>query len=433
MSQDASLLTDLKEPSETAVGPILEFNGQPISEILEETLEYSRKRDYKGWDYGDGMSSRLLQALPFDNKWVNLVVQELVKRPPVNVRPLFLVEKRRNYKGTALFSIANLNFHQYKNAMGEKSDVDYLAESRELADWLIQNRSVGYHGFCGGHKHVLQMLDGKGMPNDPDVVSTSYAVKALLRAAPYDPIYPTIAKTSSDFVVEDLNYHEVDGGAKINYHLNHPDTYYTINSGALGARLFIDIYDQHRDEADLERATKILDFIASHQADIGGWTYRIPASSSHLSMDNHHNGFVIDAFLRYREVTGSDRYDQTIDRGLEFYRNGLFESDGAPNWDESKAFPRDIHAAATAIQVFTAAGDLEFAGRILQWTLENLYAGNGRFYYRKHKYYTVKTTLMRWAQAWMAYAMSEYLNAVARSEGYEVVDTPTPETTRQTV
>ncbi|MFC7205367.1 antibiotic ABC transporter permease [Haloferax namakaokahaiae] len=433
MSQDASLLTDLKEPSETTVGPMLEFEGTPISKILEQTLEYSRERDYTGWDYGDGMSSRFLQALPFDNKWVNLVVQELVKRPPVNVRPLFLVEKRRNFKGTGLFSIANLNFHQYKNAMGEQSDVDYLAESRALADWLIQNRSVGYHGFCGGHKHVLQMLDGKGMPNDPDVVSTSYATKALLRAAPYDPIYPTIAKTASDFVVQDLNYREVDGGAKINYHLNHPDTYYTINSGALGARLFVDIYDYYHDEADLERATKILDFIADHQADIGGWTYRIPASSSHLSMDNHHNGFVLDAFLRYREVTGSDRYDETIDRGMEFFRNALFESDGAPNWDESKAFPRDIHAAATAIQVFTAAGDLEFAGRVLQWTLENLYAGNGRFYYRKHKYYTVKTTLMRWAQAWMAYAMSEYLNAVARSQGYEVGDNPDAASSRQTV
>ncbi|WP_416841647.1 antibiotic ABC transporter permease [Haloferax sp. DFSO52] len=420
MSQNGPLLSPAVRTSNSESHPPLEFDGQPLSTILAETLEYARKRDYTGWDYGDGMSSRLLQALPFENKWVNLVVQELVKRPPINVRPLFLVEQRRNYKGTALFTIANLNYHHYLDARGEVSTVDYLSEARQLADWLVDNRSIGYHGFCGGHKHEIQHLEKKGVPNDPDVVSTSYAVKALLEASPYDPIYAPIARTASDFAVEDLNYREVDGGAKINYHMNHPDTYYTLNSGALGARLFVDLYAHFGDEADLERATAILDFIAAHQADIGGWTYRVPASSSHLSMDNHHNGFVLDGFLRYRTVTGSSRFDETIERGLEFYRTTLFDADGAPNWDESKSYPRDIHAAATAIAVFSAADDLETAGRILRWTLENLYAGNGRFYYRKHRFFTVRTTLMRWAQAWMAYAMSEYLLAVARERGTDL-------------
>ncbi|KAB1191274.1 MULTISPECIES: antibiotic ABC transporter permease [Haloferax] len=414
MSQNGPLLSTLAQASNGERRPPLEFDGQHVSEILAETLEYARERDYIGWDYGDGMSSRLLKTLPFENKWVNLVVQELVKRPPINVRPLFLVEKRRNYKGTALFTIANLNYHHYAEANGEPTTVDYLEEARQLADWLVENRSIGYHGFCGGHKHEIQHLEQKGVPNDPDVVSTSFAVKALLEASPYDPIYAPIARTASDFVVEDLDYREVEGGAKVNYHMNHPDTYYTLNSGALGARLFVDLYDHFGDDIDLERATAILDFIASHQADIGGWTYRVPKSSSHLSMDNHHNGFILDAFLRYRAVSGSDRFDDTIERGLTFFRSTLFEPDGAPNWDESKSYPRDIHAAATAIAVFSAAGDLEMAGRILRWTLENLYAGNGRFYYRKHKFFTVRTTLMRWAQAWMAYAMSEYLLAVAR-------------------
>ncbi|WP_411966223.1 antibiotic ABC transporter permease [Haloferax sp. YSMS24] len=419
MSQNGSLLSTPVRASNGERRPPLVFGGQHLTEILAETLEYSRERDYTGWDYGDGMSSRLLNVLPFENKWVNLAVQELVKRPPINVRPLFLVEKRRNYKGTALFTIANLNYHHYLDASDVSADVDYLNEARQLADWLVDNRSIGYHGFCGGHKHEIQHLEKKGVPNDPDVVSTSFAVKALLEASPYDPIYAPIARTASDFAVEDLNYREVDGGAKINYHMNHPDTYYTINSGALGARLFVDLYDHFGDEADLERATKILDFIADHQADIGGWTYRIPASSSHLSMDNHHNGFVLDAFLRYRAVTGSARYDETLERGLAFYRTTLFDPDGAPNWDESKSYPRDIHAAATAIAVFSAAGDLQTAGQILQWTLENLYAGDGRFYYRKHRFFTVRTTLMRWAQAWMAYAMSEYLVAATQDGGHD--------------
>ena len=376
--------------------------------VLEDALAYSRERDYTGWDYGDGMSSRLLRWLPVENAYLNIAVQELAKRPPINVRPLLLIEQRRNYKGTALFAMANLN----RARLGVPADVDHEAEARDLNDWLLDNRSVGYEGFCGGHKHEIQHLSGrKGVPNDPDVVSTSFAVKSLLSAADVDPIYPAVARTASDFVVEDLNYRPVEGGARIDYHLNHPDDSFTINAGAIGARLFTDLYEHYGEEVYRTRARKILDHVADLQADIGGWTYREPPSSSHLSMDNHHNGFVIEAFQRYHEVVGDGRYDDTLDRALRFYRNTLFDDDGAPNWDESNSYPRDIHASAQGALVFTYAGDLDFAARIIGWVLDNLYAGDGRFYYRKHRLYTTRTTLMRWCQAWMCYAISEYLAA----------------------
>lgn len=383
--------------------------------VLFDVLQYARERDYTGWDYGDGMSSRIRQRLPFENRWVNLAFQETIKRAPVNVRPLFLVEQRRNYKGTALFTMANLRAHDLATATGRKrggrprEQVDFLEEATSLADWLLQNRCQGYSGFCGGHRHELQHLETKGVPNDPDVVSTSYAVKALLAAGRLDERYPDVARTAADFVVEDLKYREVDGGAKINYHMNHDDEIYTLNAGSLGARLFVDLYDYFDDDEHLDRATAIFDYLAASQFDNGGWKYREPASSSHLSMDNHHNGFVVESFLRYAEVVDGDRYRETIDRALDFYRETLFESDGAPNWDERRSYPRDIHAVAQGILTFSYAGDHEFARRILDWSLQNLYAGDGQFYYRRQRFYTKRITLMRWCQAWMAYAIAEYL------------------------
>jgi hypothetical protein len=128
-------------------------------------------------------------------------------------------------------------------------------------------------------------------------------------------------------------------------------------------------------------------------------------------MDNHHNGFVIECFQRYREVTGSDRYAEALETALQFYRRELFDPDGAPWFDEANAYPRDIHAATQGVLVFTYAGELAFARRILQWVFDELHAGEGRFYYRKERFFTRRVTLMRWCQAWMAYAMSEYLDA----------------------
>lgn len=386
-----------------------------LGDVLCETLAYARMRDYTGWDYGDGMSSKLLGWLP-DNKWLNLIVQEIAKRPPINLRPLLLIEQRRNYKGTALFAMANLNTAKFldiigADTVGSHSAVDYERESHRLNKWLISNRSVGFNGFCGGHKHSIQHLNSRGHPNDPDIVSTSFAVKSLLSAVSLDPMYPTIARTAADFVVRDLNYREVTDGARIDYHLNHPTDSFTINAGAMGARLFTDLYAHFGDESYQRRAQHILDHVAALQTDLGGWTYRDPPKASHLSMDNHHNGFIIEAFLRYHDVVDSNRYAETVNRSLAFYRETLFDPSGAPNWDETRTYPRDIHASAQGILVFTQIGDLDFAHRILTWTLDNLYAQSGRFYYRKHRFYTTRITLMRWCQAWMAYAMSEYLIA----------------------
>jgi len=377
--------------------------------ILESTLDYARERSYCGWDYGDGMSSRVLQAVPFENKWLNIAVQELAKRPPINLRPLLLVEQRRNYKGTALFTMANLNAAHLDIG---PTDVDYAGEAHALAEWLVENESVGYPGFCGGHNHQIQLLSGRGHPNDPDVVSTSYAVKALLATEELDDSFPSVAKTAANVLEETLDYRSVDDGAIINYHLNHSDDSTTINANALGARLLTDLYARFGREADRQKAESILNYVASRQTDPGGWYYRDPPSDSHLSMDNHHNAFVIESFLRYREVCDSSAFEDVLDLALDFYRNQLFSSDGAPNFDEENAYPRDIHAAANGILIFTYAGDHEFAARIIDWTVENLSPGNGTFYFRKQRFYTKRHVLMRWCQAWMAFALSEFLTSL---------------------
>ncbi|RQG90350.1 antibiotic ABC transporter permease [Natrarchaeobius halalkaliphilus] len=383
--------------------------------VLDSTLEYSRRRGYAGPDYGDGMSSELLQAFPLENRLLNLGVQEIVKRTPVDVRPLLRVEHRRNYKGAALFAMANLNYHELACALGTRADVSFdpQAEAATLADWLLEERITGYSGFCGGHRHEIQHLHTKGVPSDPDIVSTTYAVRALLRAASLDDRYAEIARTASSFLVEDLNYREVSEGAKIDYHMNHPEDSYTLNSAALGAGMLVDLYADTGEDELRHRAARILDHVAAHQTEIGGWPYRLPADASHLSMDSHHNGFIIESFQRYRDVVDDGRYSDTLSSALEFYRNELFELDGAPNFDETNAYPRDIHASTQGMLVFTREGDLEFAERLLRWVLANLQVEPGRFYFRKHRYHTKRVTLMRWCQAWMSYAVSEFLLAAS--------------------
>lgn len=385
-----------------------------VLSVLERTLAYARERDYTGWDYGDGMSSRLWRTVPIDNKWLNLAFQEVVKRSPVNIRPLLLVEQRRNYKGGALFAVANWNRHELSGVTDGEPTTDYAEETRRLLDWLVDAGSEGHSGFGVGHPHDIQDLQGYAEAGIPDAVVTSYAVRALLCGADLDPNYAEVARNAADFVVEDLRYREFDDGtARITYSENHPGSYYTLNAGALGGRLFVDLHEHFGRDRYRDRARRILDYIVECQKPCGGWLYRDPPSASHLSMDNHHNGFILESLQRYREVTGDRRYDDAIESSLSFHRSTLFDDDGAPNFDESSTYPRDIHACAQGILVFTYAGDLAFARHIIEWTLENLYAGGGRFYFQKCRFHTKRVTLMRWCQAWMAYALSEYATVAA--------------------
>jgi hypothetical protein len=393
-----------------------ESTGGLTGEILGETLRYARERDYTGWDYADGMSSRLLRGLPFDNTWVNLVVQETIKRAPVNIRPLFLVEQRRNYQGAALFTMANLTAHRFgvPNESEGSSGIDYEAEARALAEWLVAERTPGYAGFCGASRHKIQYFDKKGLPSWPDMVSTAYAVRALLTAHDAgldtgETDYAEVVRSVADFIYEDLEYEEIEEGARMQYVPTWSSDHYTLNAVALGGVTLLELAARFEEGDHRERGEKLLDYVVSRQQPEGGWMYRDPPSASHLSMDNHHNGFVIECLLRHAELTGSDRYADVLDDALAFYRNDLFEPTGAPNWDESRAYPRDIHAAAQGIIVFSQAGEFEFAERIIGWAVGALYAGDGQFQFRRERFYTKRITLMRWCEAWMAYALSTYL------------------------
>ncbi|PSQ16136.1 antibiotic ABC transporter permease [Halobacteriales archaeon QS_8_69_26] len=374
-------------------------------ELLRSVLSWSRDRDYVGWDYADGASSRLLSALPFDSGWLTLAVQETVKRAPVNLRPLFLVEQRANFMGTALFAMANLTTHRLT---GEDR---FLADALTLGNRLLTLQSDRVPEFAGCHRHDLQGLDGRTPAGTPGIVGTSYGVRALLRLAECaDRPFDDVAHTAADFPFEHLDYSECPDGARIRYKPTETGDYYTLNANALGARTLLDLHADRPSSRLREGATKILDYVVSRQTDVGGWYYRDPPGASHLSMDSHHNGFIIESLVRYEEVVGDGRYDDAIADALAFYRD-LFEPDGVPRFDESEPYPRDIHASSQGVIVFARCRDLATARRILDWAREHLYAGDGRFYFRKHRYHTKRTTLMRWCQAWMAFAVAEYLAA----------------------
>jgi len=372
-------------------------------EVLEDVLRYSRERGYTGYDKHDGMSSRVLQRLPVDNQWINLCVQETIKRAPINLRPIFAVERRQSPVGLSLFTLANRRMYDLTNDVRYIRDAEFLIN--RVQEFGTQSTDTG---FALPHNHELQRI-GKTIPRGtPRVVATTWGVEALLRMADRDDSYSELAHSVTEFVEDQLAPTSTDKGIKVKYKPTDNTNHYTINANAVTARMYSDLYMNSPSECYERYARGILQYVANCQEPNGGWYYRDPPSSSHLSMDNYHNGYIIESFQNYGEVF-DDEFEPVVETALSFYRDRLFEETGAPNWDENSSYPKDIVAVAQGVVVFVKAGKLGFARRILDWALANLYAGEGRFYYQQRWYYTKRFTLMRWCQAWMVHAISTFL------------------------
>jgi hypothetical protein len=56
---------------------------------------------------------------------------------------------------------------------------------------------------------------------------------------------------------------------------------------------------------------------------------------------------------------------------------------------------------------------LQLAWKTFHWTMRNMAAPDGAFYYQRHRFWTNRAPYMRWGQAWMLRALAKLLWASA--------------------
>jgi rhamnogalacturonyl hydrolase YesR len=159
----------------------------------------------------------------------------------------------------------------------------------------------------------------------------------------------------------------------------------------------------HQDTSD-----RLVRYVVNQQTDDAAWFYTDPPGDSHITHDNYHTGFILDALERYMTATNSPEYKETYNNGLEFYAQRLFNSDGSPRWMSDRDFPHDIHGSAQGIITFSRHLN-EYPGlakKIADWALDNMYHKEGRFYYQQTPWFIKRFTLLRWCNAWMFRALT---------------------------
>jgi hypothetical protein len=99
---------------------------------------------------------------------------------------------------------------------------------------------------------------------------------------------------------------------------------------------------------------------------------------------------------------------------LNYWLENFFLADGTPKYYDQETFPVDIHSASAAIVALSELNDfdarcLPLAEKVARWTIENMRDEKGFFYYQKRKDKLVKTSFIRWSNAWTAYALARLL------------------------
>ncbi len=378
-----------------------------IDGLLFQLRTFVDKESFKGWDPYDGLNSKLFQSLPIKNsRFIRLAWIQLFKRSPINLRKLFLVPKGYNSKALGLFLAGECNNYRRTKSEGSKKRIDFLVKK------ILELKSKGYSGSCWGYNFDWQARAFFQPKGTPTVVATSFIANALLDA--YDlfkyDVLLNEARSACDFVLKDLNRTElIDGTFCFSYSpLDNSQVY---NASLLGSRLLGRVYSLTGEEVLKGEALKSIRYCINAQKSDGSWYYG--TAPFHQWVDNFHTGYNLECISEYQKYTGDNQFQDQLNKGLKYYLEIFFTNEGIPKYYNNKTYPIDIHASAQLIATLYRLDKLtehkELVNRVLNWTFENMYDSKGYFYFQKKKYFISKIPYMRWAQAWMYYALSFYL------------------------
>ncbi len=383
-----------------------------LAAVQKRILNGALDVDYRGHSKHDALNAPWLERLAGESKWMRLGFTQLVMRSPIHVRPLIGVGTARNAKGLSLFTRALLGRYRTR---GEEESAE---EARRLLDWLAGSTSGDFPWAAWGYPYPWQDVGFFASRHYPNRVVTSFVVQAFLDGYETlgDERYLDVARQAVEFLLEAPNtLYEDDLHRCVSYVPSESVTWIVMDVPALAGAAAARLASISSDEALMAEAARLIRYVVSKQTDYGAWFYAEPPSASHITHDNYHTGFILDAILAYGQSARSDEFQSAYLKGLRYYREHLFEENGAPRFMNDRKYPFDIHGAAQGVITFALADRAlgegsAFSRKVLTWTMENMYdPRSGWFYYQRRRFYRTRVRLLRWCQAWMGQAIGCYL------------------------
>ncbi len=367
-----------------------------------------QRNGYSGYEPADGNLSWLF-ALTGGRVFPMRVIQQVVLRAPFNIRPLLGISPHGSAIGLGYMAWGYLLMYRLNG------DDSLRREAITCLDWLVANRSPHSGEFSWGDPYEYATRGGRRPLGKPILIWCALIGQAFLEAYELlgDERYLRIAESTGNWMLT-LPREQTDRGSCLSYVAYRQASIH--NSNAMGAAFLAHLGALTKNHEALSVARNAMAYTCARQRGDGSWYYG--EESKYHWIDNFHTGYNLSALKSYRDATKDDSFDKSIERGLRFYKAYFFETDGRPKYFHDKRYPIDIQCAAQAIETLAtwAEDDLEclaLSTKVADWTIDNMQAEDGHFYYRDLGWTKVKTPMLHWGQGTMVKALTVLLGKLS--------------------
>lgn len=388
---------------------------QRILDTADSVAEWVEHRHYRGYEPFDGLSS-WMRPLAFGQPLPLRLLQQFVRQCPVNVRPILGVRPKDSTKGRGYMAWGYLTL--YRVLQRE----ELLSKATECLRWLERNKVPHFRHHSWANHFDFASRAGLYTSNDPIIVWTALIGQAFADAFEItgQDWFLDVARSVCDWIME-LPRESTPQGDCLSYLADRQLSIH--NANMLGAAILARVAKLTGQMQYAEVARSAVAYTCSRQREDGSWWYAEEAAYQWI--DNFHTGYNLDSLKCFIVNTGAYEYEPHLTRGLAYYLANFVDDDGCPKYYHDRRYPVDIQCAAQCIETLAVFGEeseecLAAALKVANWTIDNMRASDGHFFYRRLPFVAVRTPMLHWGQATMYRALCR-LYATLRASASHVV------------
>lgn len=382
-----------------------------LTDALRRLESWGRERNWAGTDPYDGLNATRLTSPLKRSVLGQRLLTQLVKRSPVNLRPLLGIPP-----GQSAAALAQVTSSYALGAIPGEEGRSRLVETLRALEAL---RCRGFEEPCWSYHFDVQTRVFFYATGSPNTIATAFAGLALLDAheTTGEARLLELATGTGDFFLRHVPQTEDGDGAFFGYLVHDRTPIHNANTlvCALLARLA-----RHTGREDMRTAAESgLRWTIGHQRSDGSWPY---GEQPHLDwVDNFHTGYVLDSLLYSASAGVEVDGGVALERGLAFYRRALFLEDGTPKYMPDSVYPIDAQCVAQAIQTMALADSRDpsygaFAWRVFDFTRERMQRRDGSYLFQRRRRWANTAPHIRWMAAPMLQALTLLQRVTEASE-----------------
>ncbi|MCG7851178.1 MAG: hypothetical protein MIO92_01510 [Methanosarcinaceae archaeon] len=369
--------------------------------MIEQSLNLVEKwiedHNFKGYEPFDGLTSFLL-PLTMNIRVARQILQQGVRRFPVNLRPLVGIKPLDSTKGRGYTAWGYLKRYQHTH------DLRYRDKAFVCLDWLDQNKSPLYPQHSWGNHFLYASRSGHIPKYESTIVWTGLIGQVYLEAYSLfgNLRHLEIIKSIADWMMA-LPREDTPSGSCLSYIMPFQRSIH--NSNMIGAAFLAAAAVVTKKRECEQIARRAMEYSCARQSKEGAWFYG--EERKHHWIDVYHTGYNLDALKRYQTFSGDFTFMDCLIKGYEYFKRHFFEPCGRVRYYHNKTRPIDIQCASQALDTLLYfasddAGARSLAEKTARWYIKNMQARDGHFYFRHYApCLNNKAAMIHWGQATM--------------------------------